>query len=280
MLGRDDARNYFAEHFWEKYLSETWNYPSDTTMVRGVANKNLEEAVAGYITLLSSLPLETTEAYVRRFVGALISIEAGDTTSIVFDVIKKQYERYSYDPNSPVRDEDLYGIWASVMQNCSLVCESERERYAQDARLCLLNKRGTVATDFRFSYRDGRVGRMVQVHAPYTLLFFSNPGCTACKEIIEELSTNPEIVSMVKNGTLAVINIYIDEDMEGWLKYMPIYPTEWHNVFDADGAIRAEELYNVRAIPSLYLLNINKAVILKDADPGVLYNKLIELNSK
>jgi hypothetical protein len=46
---------------------------------------------------------------------------------------------------------------------------------------------------------------------------------------------------------------------------MPIYPEEWYNGFDPDFAIRNETLYNVRAIPSLYLLDKDKTVLLKDA---------------
>ena len=46
---------------------------------------------------------------------------------------------------------------------------------------------------------------------------------------------------------------------------MPIYPEEWLNGFDPDFVIRTDVLYNVRAIPSLYLLDKDKTVIMKDA---------------
>ena len=49
---------------------------------------------------------------------------------------------------------------------------------------------------------------------------------------------------------------------------MPIYPATWYNGFDPDFIIRADLLYNVRAIPSLYLLDKDKTVILKDAVTG------------
>ena len=53
---------------------------------------------------------------------------------------------------------------------------------------------------------------------------------------------------------------------------MPIYPEEWYNGFDPDLVIRTDHLYNVRAIPSLYLLDAEKRVILKDAHDDKVFS--------
>jgi hypothetical protein len=109
------------------------------------------------------------------------------------------------------------------------------------------------------------VRRLHEVKAEFTVLFFSNPGCEACMEIINALKNTPQITSLISSGKVAVLNIYIDEDLEAWRSYMPIYPEEWFNGFDPDFIIRTDVLYNVRAIPSLYLLDRDKNVIMKDA---------------
>ena len=150
-------------------------------------------------------------------------------------------------------------------------------KYARDARLCALNRVGTKATDFRFADRRGKMHTLYGVKAPYTLLFFSNPGCDACMSIINVLKGEPRIAQMIASGQLAVLNIYIDEDLEAWRSYMPIYPDEWYNGFDPDFVIRNEELYNVRAIPSLYLLDVNKTVLLKDAPENRVFDYLVRL---
>ena len=106
------------------------------------------------------------------------------------------------------------------------------------------------------------------------MLFFSNPGCTACKEIMDVLNNDPVISGLIASGTMSVLNIYIDEDLEAWKSYMPIYPDTWYNGFDPDFAIRGEKLYNVRAIPSLYLLDREKTVILKDAPEPKMFDWL------
>jgi ribonucleotide reductase alpha subunit len=82
------------------------------------------------------------------------------------------------------------------------------------------------------------------------------------------------IASQIADGRLAVVNIYIDEDIQAWRSYMPIYPEEWYNGFDPDYVIRNSDLYNVRAIPSLYLLDAEKRVIMKDAPEERLFRYL------
>jgi hypothetical protein len=58
---------------------------------------------------------------------------------------------------------------------------------------------------------------------------------------------------------------------------MPIYPDKWYNGFDPDLVIRGESLYNVRAIPSLYLLDEDKTVLMKDAPEKKVFDYLNRL---
>ena len=158
----------------------------------------------------------------------------------------------------------------SVLQDVS----SLQEKYAREARLAALNRIGTKAADFRFTDKRGRTFNLYGIDAELTLLFFSNPGCTACKDIIDVLNGDPGISGLIADGKMKVLNIYIDEDLEAWRSYMPIYPETWYNGFDPDLVIRGETLYNVRAIPSLYLLDRDKKVIMKDAPEARLFDWL------
>jgi hypothetical protein len=84
-------------------------------------------------------------------------------------------------------------------------------------------------------------------------------------EIINSLKSSPKVTDMISTGRMAVLNIYIDEDLQAWKDYMPVYPQEWYNGFDPDLVLRNNDIYNIRAIPSLYLLDKDKTVIMKDA---------------
>ena len=87
----------------------------------------------------------------------------------------------------------------------------------------------------------------------------------------------PKVTDMIRKGKIAVLNIYIDEDIQNWRDYMPVYPEEWYNGFDPDFVLRNNEIYNVRAIPSLYLFDAQKTVVMKDAVPDRLFNLIEKL---
>ena len=86
-----------------------------------------------------------------------------------------------------------------------------------------------------------------------------------------------KILSMISSGALAVVNVYIDSDLDDWKAYAVNYPTAWFSGYDPDYAIRTDLLYAVRAIPSLYLLDADKNVLLKDVPPEKLFAALEQL---
>ena len=263
-----DRIDYMAEHWWDKITYENREYPSDSVLVSGVLKDDIEQKFANWVNLLFMTDYPHAAKSVRRLYERAVKCECKDTSSNVFETFTDLVERYLYDPNSPLRNEDFYGPYAEKLASCQYVSEGKRQAYARDAKMSSLNRIGTKATDFRFEDKDGKVRWLYNIKADYIVLFFSNPGCEACKEIIHALKDTPQIDALISSGKVAVLNIYIDEDLEAWRSYMPIYPATWYNGFDPDFIIRADLLYNVRAIPSLYLLDKDKTVILKDAVTG------------
>ena len=53
--------------------------------------------------------------------------------------------------------------------------------------------------------------------------------------------------------------------MQKWREYLPNYPKDWINGYDYTFSLRDSRKYDIRAIPSLYLLDAGKRVIMKDA---------------
>jgi hypothetical protein len=172
--------------------------------------------------------------------------------------------RYLYDPNSPVRSEDLYLPFVRALAESELIDPDYRERYAWDARNCALNQTGSVAADFTFIDTSGKRRTLHSIKAEKLLLIFGNPDCQACKEIVETLESVPQLEQLISSGTLKVIDIYIDEDIELWKSKSASYPAKWINGYDPNYVIRGDLIYNIRAVPSVYLLDADKRVVLKD----------------
>ena len=272
-----DRAEYMAQNMWNSLTDPSRTYPCDSLLVSGVRRTDVEQKFANWVQVLGMSSRPVAEKSVGRLYDRALACEKKDTSSNVFETFASLVDKYLFDPNSPLRDEDLYGAYASRLAAYEGYTEVQKEKYARDARLCALNKVGTKAADFRFADRRGKIKTLYGVEAPYTLLFFSNPGCEACMSIINVLKEDPQISSMISSGRLKVLNIYIDEDLDAWRSYMPVYPEEWYNGFDPDFVIRNETLYNVRAIPSLYLLDSDKTVLLKDAPENRMFEYLYGL---
>lgn len=272
-----EIAGYMALHWWDGITDPSRSYPCDSTMVSGVSVGDIEQKMANWTNVLGMVGLPVVEKAMSRLYDRAVACEKKDTASNVFEKFTELVDKYFYDPNSPLRNEDHYSFYAARLAKSSLIEPVMQEKYARQVRLAALNRTGTPATDFRFADKRGRMHSLYGIKSEVTLLFFSNPGCAACKEIIDVLNNDPVISQLIADGTMAVLNIYIDEDLEAWRSYMPIYPENWYNGFDPDLVIRGEELYNVRAIPSLYLLDKDKVVIMKDAPEARVFDYLSRL---
>lgn len=270
-----DMAEYLAMHYWDGLADPSRTYPCDSLLVSGVKRTDVEQRFADWNAVLGMVSRSSADKAVNSLYEKVLACEMKDTSSNVLETFVSLAEKYFYDPNSPVRNEDNYHVLARRLASYEGFDEAMRGKYAYEARMTGLNRTGTIATDFRFADRNGRIHTLHDIKAPMTLLFFSNPGCDACMEIIKVLSGHEGIASMIADGRLAVLNIYIDEDIQAWREYMPIYPEQWYNGFDPDLVIRGETLYNVRAIPSLYLLDHEKKVILKDAPENLVFETLL-----
>lgn len=178
-------------------------------------------------------------------------------------------EHFLLDPNSPYRNEELYIPVVEHLLASPFTSEKQRTYAAWIRTRLQLNRPGQKAGDFEFVTPKGRRTSLfatIDAHRPQqTLLFFSNPDCDNCKEIAEALSRNPAVRKKLHAAALLIVNIYPDEDVQTWLGHLHDYPEEWICGYDADQRLNSGTLYWLRAIPSLYLLDSEKRVILKDA---------------
>lgn len=270
-----DRMDYMAEHWWDRFADVDRKSRCDSAFVNGVSKAEVEQKFANWTRVLSMVDFRVAEKSIKGLYSKVYACEKKDTSSNVFEQMSEIVERYLYDPNSPMRNEDHYAVYADCLANSDFVEPLMREKFAREVKLASLNRTGTKAADFRFTDSKGRMYTLYGIEAKLTLLFFSNPGCTACKEIIDVLDKDPIISELIQNGTMAVLNIYIDEDIQDWLSYMPIYPKNWYNGFDPEHILRTNSIYNVRAIPSLYLLDEQKKVIMKDPPQEYVFEWLV-----
>lgn len=264
----EEETEYVMEHYWDPYFAGEGL--TNDKHILGVEDGDVEQALANYISLLQSqkllatpdepAPLNKAQKSVKAFFSKL---EGADHAAYVrmTDLVSK----YLYDPNSPLRDEDLYLPFAEAAAKSPSTADDMRQAYQFEANACRTNSFGKKVPDFKYSNIKGKKGTLYGVKADYTMLFFSNPGCTACKEIVNDITAHGYINRLISDGKLAIVNIYIDEEVSKWRDYVPNYPSSWINGYDYTFQLRSSGTYDIRAIPSLYLLDSQKRVLMKDA---------------
>ena len=264
---------YVMEHYWDSFLSSD----SATTagVILGVKDNDVEQALANYIALLENHkrfatpeePAACREAVksVGTFFKKLEKKQQADTTALTYLRLTEMVSRYLYDPNSPLRDEDLYLPFAEAAAESPCTSDDMRTAYRFEASQCRLNGFGQKVPDIRYCLASGKKSNLYSVNAEYTMLFFSNPGCNACKEIMHEVMSRRYVGDYIADGRLAIVNVYIDHEIDAWRDYVHNYPANWINGYDYTFRLRDSGEYDIRAIPSLYLLDSQKRVLMKDA---------------
>lgn len=260
----EEAARYAMEHYWNTFFSQ--GGITDSLAILGVRKEEVEQAMSSYIGALHNMPLPDAQALVAGLFGKLEACQAAQPEgSLAYLRFTEMAARYLYDPNSPLRSEDLFLPFVKGLAASKWTRDDMRAGYQYQARMCSINQFGQQVPDFEFKDIDNRKHTLYGIKAEYVMLFFSNPGCNACKDIIDQICSRPYIDEFISTKTLAIVSIYIDQEIDKWREYEPNYPRSWITGYDHLYRIREEQNYDIRAIPSLYLLDREKRVLMKDA---------------
>ena len=258
-----EATNYMARNFWK-------NYTSNTDSI------SLEDASLVFVRLLLSAEEKYLNKALENAFTVADSVAVRGDKRLVLKLISDA-EKFFYHPNSPYLNEEVYLEYLKNYLNAKGVSDLDKMAYHYQYNLCSLNRVGTVASDFEYKAleKSGEytIARMHSIKGDYTLLFFNNPDCPACEEIKNKLKESV-IMPLVKKGKVKVLAMYIDQELDVWQNRRDTYPKEWIYAHDPHQILNENELYGLRAIPSLYLLDKEKRVILKDAPVEIVIEYL------
>lgn len=264
-LAPEERVEWLRWHYWDNFDF------ADTAFLARADTLQLFEAYARYVQLLFSVPTDGApmDSLMRR---AAVSRPMLDYFAMLAD-------RVLGDPNSPLRNDEFY--IPVLRAQLSSPWYDEYERLAPEYRLSLAsqNRIGEQANDFRYTLASGATGSLYGLRAEYVLLFINNPGCPMCREIREAISASPMLTELIEHGRLRVLALYPDENLDEWRAYREQIPASWINAYDDGCVLREKGLYDLSAIPSLYLLDAQKRVLVKDATDVALVEEVIDRRS-
>ena len=247
----EEEYRHALEHYWDGF---------DFTIGERVAEYDTLEliyAMADYVTII---PPQGADTLLRNL------MHRAEASRQVLDLFATVTEIVLHDPNSPYRNDEYYIPILEVLAESPLYDEYDRIAPTYDLEIARKNRLGNVATDFTYTLANGRKGQLHDIEAEYTILMFSNPGCPMCRDIRNEMEASPLLNELHERGTLKIITLYPDEDVALWKEHLPEMADAWINGYDKGQVLTLEQRYDLSSIPSFYLLDKNKKVVLKDAD--------------
>jgi len=251
LLAPQDRADYFVLHYWNHFDF------SDTTLIHQPAYT--EKAFVEYIDVLPHARYASMESSVGQTLSKALNNKQ------MFMYFMELFEKYLYDPNSPSRNEELYALAVEYVIASDNINDTDKIRFRFQWEQILKNRQGSVAADFSYSLVNGMQEKMHRIQADYLLVFLYDPDCHSCGEILQGIQASPVVGEAIHRGVLKVLAVYVAKDIERWSQYQVVIPKTWISAYDPLQSIEQEKLYDLRALPTLYLLDKQKKVALKDA---------------
>ena len=253
---RELIKKYYAEHAFD-------HYPFDDE--RMVKIPMTVERLKEFSQCLYFAPQEDAIKIAEEV------LNKARVSSVTYHAFFDQMEKVLGTLTSPYWTEYIY---IPMLRNALSYDKIEQKRvgyYKNQLTLHTKNLPGTKIPNFPILWSDSTKSTLYDIESDYILLYFQNPDCPTCSEVREKLAVNEELNKAIESGKLKVVTIYFERDSTIWYRYLktkanPKYLHGW----DYEGKIDSENLFDLRIIPYMFLLDKDKMIIKKD----ILYNEI------
>ena len=252
LSGQERIDDFYARNWWRDFDF------GDTAQVALSDTAYMVRLFADWATVLERVPDSVGVRSVEQV------MDRASASKKCFEMFVKAAREVLADPNSQWRDDELYMPVVRVRIASPFTDDDNRERLRYRLDILSQNRLGHKANNIRYTLFDGFEGTLYGIKAEFTLVFINNPGCEMCRTVREEICASDLLSRYIASGRLKVLAIYPDQDLDEWLRYRSEMPSTWINGYDRECVMRSEGTYNLTAIPSLYLLDKDKTVLIKD----------------
>ena len=235
---------------WIKYKftkSEVEQYPD-----------MIEQSLVDYLSAFPSNSFIDIDSSLNRL------IERTENEPVFFYFLKEKISSYLYHPNSPMRNDLYFEQVLQAYQNSDLLNDNDKKRDQLILELVQKNQVGEEAADFYFINREGQKKSMSSFIADRKLIIFYDPKCSHCNETLNEMKQSDILNKEIFEKKMILLAIDPIGNLKNWEEYNSKIPSNWMNGIDTHKMILKESLYNIQAYPTIYLLDRDNKVILKD----------------
>lgn len=266
LTSAEEQEAFLLSHYWDAYAAPDTLNDTDRRVV--------EQAFVTFADLLkhhASMP-ETVRSAMGSFCGALL--KAGRKAQAD---LAQLMDECLYNPNSRYYDETLYAVYLEERLATADHADPRRSAWTFKLDLIRRNSVGSRATDFVYYLPDGNRRSLytTPVRGNRLLLVFYDPECHSCHDILVEMFADCTLNRALTDGRVTVLAVYTEGNSDVWRKYLDGMPATWLIAEDRR-AVKDGALYDLKAMPTLYLLDAGRKVLLKDASFAEIRSELGE----
>jgi hypothetical protein len=241
---------FLLDHYWDALDFANDARACDTTFI--------EQNFANYVSLFQLAELDELSAPAAKL------LTRSRVNTAAYNLMQKVVEHYLYDVNSPMLNEDYYALFLPTLIADTGIDAASRQRYRFDQECIAKNHSGSMAPDFTYVTTDGRrcTLRRTPVEGRLMLIFY-DPDCEECKATLADLKKSAQLNSLIADGRVTVLAVCVEGDRDNWLSAASELPDNWTVAYDVTG-IEDHDLYFLRAMPTIYVLDATSRILLKD----------------
>lgn len=251
-----DRAAYLLEHFWDALSF------GDTLRSRDRAF--MEQHFSTFVSVFPHAGEPARRTAVRKL------LERAEADTAAYVLLTEIAEKYLYETDSPLYSEADYQLFLEQFAEAPVLGEYGRVRPRWQLETVRKNRPGMTAADFAYTTRAG--GRTTLHETPAgqsLLLIFYDPDCDHCREVLATLQQDPTLEQLTADGRLTVLAVYSGGDRALWRQTAAALPERWTVGYES-GAMQERGAYVLRQLPTLYLLDRDKRVLLKEPRPEQL----------
>lgn len=233
--------------------------------------KTLQLAFLSLIVMQAQLPTTSIESDVQHMKQQCATLMPEECRSKAQDWVASipstellayasQAQKALYPPYSTLNGRIAYRLLLErLLQSGDDDVALLRYRYMYES-LCR-NNEGEEAANFVYYDADGNEYTLQSHRGQKTLIIFNDPECEECAALRRHIENKQELQGMSIDAATTVLVIYPDEPTDTWREAVSHYPASWIVGYSED----VSDVYDLRTLPSTYLLDENHQIILRDA---------------
>lgn len=231
--------------------------------VASVDQMALNHAFKVYISSMRWAP----EKDVRASISSLIkNIKKSPALTLQFAIAA---ETELYGPKAEVWSDDAYIPFIEAVVAQKKVPAARRARYERQLKILKGSLVGSPAHEIWYKDVKGSQGHYMP-DGRWTIIEFGDPTCDVCRFSRLRLDANARFSEYVKHGRIGAFFIIPDPE-DNWELSFDQTPSDWN----IGAAPEIDEVYDIRATPSFYVIGPDKKIHLKNVAVGDALNYIL-----